>query len=116
MTEEKAGPIEGAQDEAPLDANTEEKSVPEVAGEEAETEAAAPAVKSYVEYADAQHFEIRTITPHDWQKAGVEGGKLLHWHKGNGHRVPLGDVMAFLTEDQFNSMILADPRFRVIEA
>lgn len=66
-----------------------------------------------VEYADAQHFEIRTLTPSDWLKVGVQDGKLIHWHKGNDFRVPRSEF-DFLSEDQFAQYVLGDPRIRLV--
>lgn len=104
------------QDSVPLAANTGDESVPEVqaATGEGEPEEKAPPQK-WVVYKDAQHFEIRTITVQDWAKAGVEGGRLLHWHKGNDFRVKLEDLTAFLSEGQIQQYILSEPRFAIVE-
>lgn len=69
--------------------------------------------REYVEYADAYHFEVRTITPQNWRALGIEDGKLIHWFPGNNFRVPRADL-DFLTEDQFNQYVLADPRMRLV--
>jgi len=114
------------QDAVPVPANTGEDSVPEVneamaegTPEPVKADAAAKdedePTKRWVVYRDAQHFEIRTITPQDWTKAGVEGGKLLHWHKGNDFRVPLEDLSAFLDKGQIERYILSEPRFAIVE-
>lgn len=62
---------------------------------------------------DAQHFEVRTITPQNWAKLGIEDGPLIHWHVGNNFRVPRSDF-DFLDEDQFSRYILADNRLEVV--
>lgn len=67
----------------------------------------------WVEYTDAQHFEIRTLTPGDWLRVGVEEGKLIHWHKGNNFRVARSEF-DFLSEDQFNQYVLGEPRMRLV--
>jgi len=72
-----------------------------------------PTHVEYVEYADAHHFEVRTITVLDWEKLNVEDGKLVHWYSGNNFRVPR-EVFDFLTEQQFSLYILADPRLRLV--
>jgi hypothetical protein len=103
------------QEEAPLAANTTGASVPEVEGEHEPDEAEEKkAPQKWVVYKDAQHFEIRTITPKDWAKVGVEDGKLLHWHKGNDFRVPL-EELGFLSEGQIQQYILSEPRFAIVE-
>jgi hypothetical protein len=116
------------QDNVPVPANTTEASVPEVQAAMGEGEPepddsedapqakkdAAPEQKKWVVYREAQHFEIRTITPQDWAKAGVVDGKLLHWHKGNDFRVPLEDL-GFLSEGQIQQYILSEPRFAIVE-
>jgi hypothetical protein len=121
QTKAKAGTVEGSketatQDSAPVPANVDEKSVPEVQGEADEADQPkAKGPKRWVEYQNAQHFEIRTITPQDWAKAGVEEGKLLHWHKGNSFRVPLEELQAFLSEGQIQQYILSEARFAIVE-
>ena len=85
----------------------EETSELEVAAEDA------PTPVEYVEYADAHHFEVRTITVPDWEKLNVKDGKLVHWYSGNNFRVPR-EVFDFLTEQQFGLYILADPRLRLV--
>ena len=67
-----------------------------------------------VEYADAQHFEIRTLTPQDWARVNVQDGKLVHWHSGNKFRV-LRSEFDFLTEAEFTQYILGDPRMRLVQ-
>lgn len=64
-------------------------------------------------FRDAFHFEVRTITPQDWAKAGVQEGKLLHWHQGNNFRIPRSEF-DFLTEAEFAAYILADPRLVLV--
>jgi len=66
-----------------------------------------------VEFADAQHFEVRTITPQDWARVNVQDGKLAHWYRGNNFRLPRGDF-DFLTETEFRQYILGDPRLRLV--
>lgn len=112
-----SGPQETTEGGVPLAANTEELSVPEVEAERTSEPEAATVSKTVpmVRYKDGQHFEVRTITLGDWAKAGVtEGAKLLHWYPGNGFLVPKSEL-DFLTDEQFVSLILADPRFEVVE-
>lgn len=66
-----------------------------------------------VEFTDAQHFEVRTITPQDWAKAGVEDGQLVHWHRGNNFRLPRS-TFDFLSKTQFDQYILGDPRLVLV--
>jgi hypothetical protein len=73
----------------------------------------APAPVEYVEYANAQHFEVRTITVRNWEDLNVEDGKLVHWYSGNNFRVPR-EEFDFLTEQQFSLYILADPRLQLV--
>lgn len=82
--------------------------------EEEEVTAEAGTVQ-VVRFKDAQHFEVRTLTPSDWLKVGVEDGQLIHWHKGNNFQVPVEEFKKFLTEDQFNQYILGDPRMELVE-
>ena len=113
----KTGSVESAEQEAvPIAANVEEASVPEVAGDDPAPDAE-PDVpfKRWIVWKDAQHFEIRTFTPQDWAKVGVENGRTLHWHKGNSFRVSLEEVLGFLTKAQIDQYILTEPRFEIVE-
>lgn len=137
MARTKPGATEGtAQTTVPLPANVEEASVPEVRAGTGITEESAAAQpvpeearalseeeqaeadaelsgKEMVRLMNAQHFEIRTITEKNWRDAGIEGGKTVHWHKGNGFQVPKSDL-DFLDDNQFELIILGDGRFEVV--
>ena len=83
------------------------------AEKEAATVEGTPDSVEFVEFTDAQHFEVRTITQQDWNRLGVEDGKVIHWHRGNKFRVPRSEF-DFLTEEQFGRYILADARLIVV--
>lgn len=125
-----------AKSAVPVGANVEEKSVPEVEAERGDTVEAATAQPvpeeapllseedqaaadaemegtEMVRLRDAQHFEIRTITEGNWNKLGIEGGKTVHWHKGNKFMVPVADL-DFLTDEQFDLYIREDGRFEIV--
>lgn len=107
------------QESVPVPANTTEASVPEVeqamaAGGSPESEQDVPANR-WVQWKDAQHFEIRTITPQDWAKVGIENGRTVHWYAGNKFRVPLEDLLAFLNRGQLAQYVLSEPRFEIVE-
>lgn len=112
------GPRETAeQTGAPLGANVDEASVPEVrermAATDTEDEPTEEAPSEWVVLADAQHYEERIISPYDWRKVGVEDAPTVSWNTSNGHRVKKSEL-SFLDEDQFARFILADPRLRVV--
>lgn len=81
-------------------------------------EATAPAesvdLVQYVETRTKHHFAIRRITEADWARVGVELGKQVEWSKDNNFRVKKSDL-DFLTAEQFDSYINADPDLRVVE-
>lgn len=60
-----------------------------------------------VRYTAGARYTERRITPADWRKAGVEGGKLVEWTSANGHEVP-AEAFDFLDEEQFNRFVVSD--------
>lgn len=81
----------------------------EAPAEEEETE-------TFVSYVDAQHFEERRISKADFAKAGVADAEDIAWKPANGFMVRKERLMAFLSEAQYEAIILADSRFKEVEA
>lgn len=69
-----------------------------------------PISKTYVVLADAQHYEIRRISMRDWAKAGVADAPEIVWSPTNRFRVEKDKLTAFLSEEQYANLILADAR------
>ncbi len=69
-----------------------------------------------VRFVDAQHYEVRTITQYDWRKAGVPEAPEVSWTPMNKFMIRKDYLLSFLTEEQYNRFILADPRFEEVEA
>lgn len=58
--------------------------------------------------------DIRSFTLKDWQNAGVtgEGRKVVTWDVGNGWTVSREDL-GFLSDQEFDRLIVADKDFRL---
>jgi hypothetical protein len=113
------------QENAPLPANNEGMSVPEVEDTRAmsttemteELEAPAdPETAIFVRFVNAQHFEERRISKVDFAKAGVQDAEDVVWSVNNGFMVRKDKLMSFLNEAQYQSIILADSRLEEVEA
>lgn len=74
-----------------------------------------PAKRDFVVFKDGQHFEERRLTVADWRKAGVQSESPYEvvWNAANLFRVPR-EKLGFLTEEEFQRFILADPRFVLV--
>lgn len=64
-----------------------------------------------VRYTAGTRYTERRISPADWRKSGVEGGKMVEWTSRNGHEVP-ADQLDFLDDEQFNRFIVGDPSLK----